>query len=163
MIKPVTFFALILLSLAGYSQYYSGYYVSQPQVHSFDHFKIKQDKNEVKTDGDLVIHAFYGKKLEIWEMRGELVDAQQEAYLISEYGQGKDIISVHSLKFMWDGNEWEYFLLGYLGEDKHRHFVVIEEIFNDETETELLEFNTFDWVKAHHITAPMVASTKHAN
>lgn len=79
-------------------------------------------------------------------------DELKRAKLIKEYNNGKDIISVHFLKFLWDGNEWEYFLLGYIGEDKHRHFVIVEEIFNDETESELLEFNKFDWVKAHHIT-----------
>ncbi len=152
--KKVT--ATITLSIAAlfaFSQSYTGYYVSAPQVHSFDHFKMKQQKDESKVEGDIELHAYCSKRDELWEMTAVLVsDEEQRDYLISEYGEGKDIVSVHFLKFMWDGNEWEYFLLGYKGLDRHRHFVVIEEIFNDETETQLLEFNVFDWVKAHHLT-----------
>lgn len=128
--------------------------MSEPQVHSFDHFKIKQEKGgNSKLEGDLILHSYCTKKQELWEMKAAFVqDDELRAYLIDEYGAGKEIISVHILKFLWDGNEWEYFLLGYRGADKHRHFVVVEEIFNDETETELLEFNTFDWVKSHHLS-----------
>jgi hypothetical protein len=152
--KLIATITLSLAALFAYSQYYSGYYVSAPQVHEFDHFKIKQEKNtQSKFEGDLDIHAYCSKKEEIWEMVGTLVtDEERKSFLIQEYGQNKEIISVHALKFLWDGNEWEYFLLGYLGEDKHRHFVVVEEIFNDESETELLSLSKFDWVKAHHIT-----------
>lgn len=152
--KVIATITFCLATFLAFSQYYSGYYVSAPQVHSFDHFKIKQTKLDYsKLEGDLEIHAYCSKKDELWEMTATFVaDETQRNYLINEYGDGKHIISVHALKFLWDGNEWEYFLLGYKGEDKHRHFVVIEEIFNDETETELLAFSTFDWVKAHHIT-----------
>lgn len=151
--KIVTTITLSIATLFVFGQQYSGYYVSAPQVHEFDHFKMKQQKDPTKVEGDIELHAFCSKKDELWEMTAEFVkDEERRNDLIREYGQGKNIISVHFLKFMWDGNEWEYFLLGYRGEDKHRHFVVIEEIFNDETETQLLEFNTFDWVKAHHIT-----------
>lgn len=150
--KIVTLIAFILTSLFVKAQYYSGYYVSDPQVHSFHHFKIKQEKDESKIEGDLLVHAYCDKN-ELWEQRATLIDDQeQRQYLINTYGNGKKIVSLHFLKFLWDGNEWEYFLLGYLGEDKHRHFVVIEEIFNDETETQLIELNTFDWVKGHHLT-----------
>lgn len=152
--KVIATITLFLVTLFAYSQYFSGYYVSAPKVHSFDHFKIKQSKDgATKLDGALDIHAYCSKKDELWEMVGEYVsDNERRSFLIKEYGQDKDIISVHTLKFLWDGNEWEYFLLGYLGQDKHRHFIVVEEIFNDETETELLAFSTFDWVKAHHIS-----------
>ena len=36
-------FTLIMLaaSFSSVAQFYSGYYVSDPQVHQFDHFKIK--------------------------------------------------------------------------------------------------------------------------
>jgi len=149
--------ATLILSIAvlfAFSQAYSGYYVSAPQVHSFDHFKIKQAKaDHSKVTGDIDLHAYCSKKDELWNMKALYVsDAEQRDYFIKEYGEEKDIVSVHFLKFPWDGNEWEYFLLGYIGEDKHRHFVVVEEIFYDEKEAELLEFNKFDWVKAHHIT-----------
>lgn len=134
-----------------FGQFYTGYYVSAPRVHDFDHFKIKQSHGVTKLDGDLTIHAYLDHD-EIWVERAVSVEDQNErAELIESYGEGKEIISTHVLKFQWDGNEWEYILFGYLGNEKHRHFVVIEEIFNDATETELLEFNTFDWVKGHHL------------
>ncbi|SNS80727.1 hypothetical protein SAMN05421640_1314 [Ekhidna lutea] len=143
---------LLLFSVLSYSQYYTGYYLSDPQVHSFDHFKIKQAHGHTKIDGDLTIHAYLGHS-ELWEQTAHFVANDEErGKLIAEYSHGEEIISVHVLKFMWDGNEWEYILLGYHGEDKHRHFIVIEEIFNDESESELLEFHRFDWVKGHHLT-----------
>lgn len=144
---------LILLCAASFSsaQFYTGYFVSDPQVHSFDHFKIKHEHDHTKLDGDLVIHAFIGNK-EVWEQRANYVhDESKKNELVANYSHGENIISAHILKFMWDGNEWEYILLGYIAPDKHRHFIVIEEVFNDETETRLLEFNRFDWIKGHHI------------
>lgn len=136
-----------------YAQYYTGYYVSDKKVHSFDHFKIKQDKTNDKTHGDLHVSAFAGDKL-LWENVMTYVEpASRRNYYVENYGEGREIISVHELKFMWDGNEWEYILLGYHHEDRHRHFIVIEEIFNDESETELKEFNRFDWVRGHRIAS----------
>lgn len=145
---------LTLLSFTSFAsaQFYTGYYVSDPQVHSLDHFKIKQAHGHTKLDGDLTIHAFIDHE-EMWEQTAHAVeDEMKKSKLISAYNHGEEIISTHILKFMWDGNEWEYILLGYLEEDGHRHFIVIEEVFNDESETKLLEFNRFDWVKGHHLT-----------
>ena len=151
--KKIILIILIFSALGSKAQFYTGYYVSAPQVHAFDHFKIKQSHGHTKLDGDLNIHAFIGHK-EIWDRTAEYVaDDEERNRLISDYSHGEDVISVHILKFMWDGNEWEYILLGYIADDKHRHFIIIEEIFNDDSETELLEFNRFDWVKGHHLTA----------
>ncbi|MEQ9466694.1 MAG: hypothetical protein RLN88_04740 [Ekhidna sp.] len=144
---------VLLFSISHFvlAQFYSGYYVSEPQVHSFDHFKIKHKHDHTKLDGDLTIHAYIAHN-EVWEQTAHAVtDEAKQAKLIADYNHGEEIISTHLLKFMWDGNEWEYILLGYLEEDGHRHFIVIEEIFNDASETRLLEFNRFDWVKGHHI------------
>ena len=150
--KKVILTTLILSVFSSSAQFYTGYYVSAPQVHAFDHFKIKQSHGNTKLDGDLTIHAFIEHK-EIWDRTATFVsDDGERERLISTYNHGENVISVHVLKFMWDGNEWEYILLGYIAEDKHRHFIIIEEIFNDDTETELLEFNRFDWVKGHHLT-----------
>ena len=150
-----TFTILLLSLLASYAsaQYYTGYYVSDPQVHAFDHFKIKHKHDHTKLDGDLTIHAFINHN-ELWEQTAHFVsDENLRKKLISDYSHGEEIISVHLLKFLWDGNEWEYIMLGYIAPDNHRHFIVVEEIFNDETETKRLEFNRFDWVKGHHLTA----------
>ncbi|MEP0987310.1 hypothetical protein [Ekhidna sp.] len=149
--KTVTVILLSILSLCSSAQFYSGYYVSDPQVHSFDHFKIKHKHDHTQLDGDLIIHAYLDND-ELWEQSAHYVeDDELRSKLIEDYSHGEDVISVHLLKFMWDGNEWEYILLGYINPDKHRHFIVIEEIFNDETETRLIEFNRFDWIKGHHI------------
>lgn len=149
--KPLVTLIMLVASYCTSAQFYTGYYVSDPQVHSFDHFKIKHQHDQTKIDGDLIIHAFIENK-EVWEQRAHFVENESERDdLIAKYSHGEDIISAHILKFLWDGNEWEYILLGYIAEDKHRHFIVIEEIFNDESETRLLEFNRFDWIKGHHI------------
>ncbi|MEP1032103.1 hypothetical protein [Ekhidna sp.] len=151
--KPFTTLILLIISHFSSAQFYSGYYVSDPQVHSFDHFRIKHEHDHTKLDGDLIVHAFIGHN-ELWEQSAHFVtDDLVRDELIANYGHREDIISAHILKFMWDGNEWEYILLGYMAEDKHRHFIVIEEIFNDETESRLLEFNRFDWIKGHHIVS----------
>lgn len=150
--KTIVTLLLFFTALNASSQYYSGYYVSDPQVHAFDHFKIKHKHDHTKTDGNLVIHAFMGHD-ELWVQTAHFVTEDDlREKLITEYSHGEEIISVHVLKFLWDGNEWEYILLGYLANDNHRHFIVIEEIYNDESETERLEFHRFDWVKGHHIT-----------
>lgn len=152
MYKLVAISILLAISHFSTAQYYTGYYVSDPQVHSFDHFKIKQEKNDSKLEGNLLVHAFIERQ-EIWSQTASYVeDDSEKSRLIELYQHGEEIVSVHELKFMWDGNEWEYILLGYMGDDKHRHFIIIEEVFNDETETRLLDFNRFDWVKAHHLT-----------
>ena len=144
----------ILVVYNSSAQFYTGYYMSDPQVHSFDHFRIRQAKSEEgKLQGDLQIHA-YEEKIELWTQTAHYVtDKTHYNDFVAKYNYGKEIISVHQLKFMWDGNEWEYVLLGYVATDKHRHFIVIEEIFNDESETELLEFHKMDWIKAHHLIA----------
>ncbi|MEQ6169019.1 hypothetical protein AAOE16_17600 [Ekhidna sp. MALMAid0563] len=151
--KTIATLLLFFTALYVSSQYYSGYYVSAPQVHSFDHFKIKHKHDHTKLDGNLIIHAYLDND-ELWEQTAHFVsDDELREKIITDYSHGEDIISVHMLKFLWDGNEWEYILLGYIANDNHRHFIVIEEIFNDESETELLEFHRFDWVKGHHLTA----------
>ena len=152
--KIVTLFLVaFFFSNITVAQVYTGYYVSDPQVHTFDHFKIKHKHDQTKLDGDLIIHA-YADHDEIWERKALFVsDPQLKNKIITDYSHGEEIISVHLLKFMWDGNEWEYILLGYIAEDEHRHFIVIEEIFNDDSETKRLEFNRFDWVKGHHLSS----------
>lgn len=146
----LAFFFGSMLAVSG--QFYTGYYVSDPQVHSFHHFKIHQDRDEVgKLHGDLHIRA-YNEDTYLWKQAASYVEDQSlYAELVDKYAHGEEIISVHMLKFMWDGNEWEYIMLGYIAPDKHRHFIVIEEVFEDETETNLLQFHRFDWVKGHHL------------
>ncbi|MEQ8907543.1 hypothetical protein [Ekhidna sp.] len=151
--RKITTLLLLTTAFCSSGQFYSGFYVSDPQVHAFDHFKIKHKHDHTQLDGDLIIHAYTDRE-ELWERTAHYVaDEQKRSSLIADYGHGEQIISCHVLKFMWDGNEWEYILLGYIAPDKHLHFIVIEEIFNDETETRLLEFNRFDWVKGRHISS----------
>ena len=151
--KTLFFVCLVVGSVySATAQFYTGYYVSDPQVHSFHHFKIHQDRDASgKLKGDLHIKAF-NKDTYLWKQPATYVE-NQDLYdeLIDKYAHGEEIISVHMLRFMWDGNEWEYIMLGYIAPDKHRHFIVSEEVFEDESETVLREFNRFDWVKGHHL------------
>lgn len=151
--RTLALLALFLSSAPFVSaQFYTGYYVSDPQVHSFHHFKIHQDRDESgKLKGDLHIKAF-NEDTYLWKQAAKHVNDQElYAELVDKYSHGEEIISIHMLTFMWDGNEWEYIMLGYIAPDKHRHFIVVEEVFEDETETVLLEFNRFDWIKGHHL------------
>ena len=134
------------------AQIYSGFYVSEPSVHSFHHFKIHQDRDDSgKLKGDLHIRA-YNEESYLWEQAAKHID-DPVLYdeLVANYAGEEKVISVHMLKFMWDGNEWEYIMLGYIAADKHRHFIVIEEVFSCECKTLRLRFNRFDWVKGHHL------------
>ncbi|MEO1256737.1 MAG: hypothetical protein AAFY41_17885, partial [Bacteroidota bacterium] len=96
---------LILISFSSHlsAQFYTGYYVSAPQVHAFSHFKIKQSHGQTKLDGDLKINAYIDHS-QIWEQTAAYVsDEVERNRLIKEYSHGEEIISAHTLKFMWDG------------------------------------------------------------
>ena len=60
--KPIVTLITALRCKSSSAQFYSGYFVSDPQVHSFDHFKIKYEHDQTKLDGDLIIHAFIGNR-----------------------------------------------------------------------------------------------------
>lgn len=140
----------LALPLALNAQFFTGNYVSEPQVEGFDRFYIKHNHgDEGRYEGVFSLKGFMGK-YQMWVERAETIHGDEADKMIKEYGGGLDILSVHKMKMMWDGVEWEFFLLGYLDEKNHGAFVVVEELFTDETETTLLELNTFHWVKGKH-------------
>ena len=132
-----------LLTLIGYSQHLTGYYESDPQMENYDHFKIhhKHDHLEVK--------AYIGNGLLWTSIAMEITDSKKD-YFIKKYGGGHDITSVHNLKVLLDGLDWEFFLLAFKDEKGKNRFVMVEEIFKDETEEELLELHLFEWSHTHH-------------
>jgi hypothetical protein len=133
----------LLFSSLLFSQHLTGYYESDPQMENYDHFKIhhKHDHLEVK--------AFIGAG-ELWTtVAMEITDAKKD-YFIKKYGKGNDITSVHELKVLLDGLDWEFYLLAYADDKGKNRFIVIEEIFMDETEEELLELHEFEWSHVHH-------------
>lgn len=136
-------FGILLISSTLFSQHLTGYYESDPQMENYDHFKIhhKHDHLEVK--------AYIGNG-ELWTtVAFEVTDAKKD-YFIKKYGQDKAITSVHELKVLLDGLDWEFFLLAYVDDQGKNRFVVVEEIFMDETEEELLEIHVFNWSHNHH-------------
>lgn len=78
------------------------------------------------------------------------ITGEKADYFIENYADGKNIESVHFVNTLMDGLEWQFFLLAYVDGDGKNAYIVVEQIFTDETETELLEINTFRWFHKHH-------------
>ncbi len=136
------------LAHGAYSQF-SGFYRSSPKIPGFDHFKIHHHHEHAgKYNGTFSLKAFYDRGL-LWEEEAKTVEGEEIDALVAQYGQGKDILSVHEMKIYWDGEEWEFFMLGYLDKKHHGAFIVVEEVFTDDTEEELLEIKTYKWIKTH--------------
>ena len=87
---------------------------------------------------------------EMWEEEAVLIHDETAKLLIKNYGKGHEILSVHKVSILWDGVDWELFFLSFINDEKQSSFLVIEEIFSDASETELLTFNTFNLIKSHH-------------
>jgi hypothetical protein len=135
------------------AQFFSGYYVSDPQLEGFHHFKIKHDHGDAgKYEGVFNLKGYMHKDV-LWDQEAVTIHGEEADYFIEKYGEERNILSVHEMKMMWDGNEFVVVMLGYLDEKDHGRFVVVEEIFNDESETELLEVKQYHWVKGRHILA----------
>ncbi len=86
----------------------------------------------------------------VWKRDAVTITGEEADYMVENYGEGKDILSVHKLKMLWDGVEWDFFFLGYLDSKGHGRFVVVEEIFSDVEETNLLKIEKFHWMKGRH-------------
>ncbi len=125
------------------AQHLTGYYESDPPMENYDHFKIHHKK------GQLVVRAFI-KNGELWSTLAYEIDDVEADYFIKKYGQEKDVTSVHQLKVLLDGLDWEFFLLAYKDTNNKNRFIVVEEIFMDETKEELLELHQFEWSHIHH-------------
>jgi hypothetical protein len=153
--KKVTLFVLLAFPCLLYAQFFTGYYESEPQMEGFDHFWIKhRHGDEAKYDGIFTLHAYIGHN-EAWSQTAITIHGAEAEGFIEKYGEGKDILSVHKMKLLWDGLEWEFFMLGFK-EEHHTSFIVVEEVFSDESETELLEINQYRWTKALHLSKKSV-------
>ena len=139
------------------AQFFSGYYSSEPQVEGFHHFKIKHhQEHEGKYEGVFSMKAYVADHL-VWEREAVTIHGDEADRMVADYGEGKEIVSVHKLRMLWDGVEWDFFFLGYLDAKGHGRFIVVEEIFSDETETDLLSIDKFHWSKGRHFQAELTA------
>lgn len=121
-------------------------------MEGFDHFEIRHEQGDQgKFEGVFTLHA-YVDHMEMWAEEAVTITGEEADYFIEKYGEQRTIVSVHKMKILWDGLEWEFFLLGYLDRDDHGQFIVVEELFSDESEDELLEVKRYTWTKAHHIS-----------
>jgi hypothetical protein len=149
--KKVVLYLTILVPNLLFAQFFSGYYESEPRMDGFDHFVIKHKHgDEGRYEGVFSLHAYVGHD-EMWSEHAVTIRGEEAQYFIDKYGKGNDIVSVHKMKIYWDGLEWEFFMMGYLDEHNHGRFIVVEELFADEEETELLQVNVYYWNKAHHL------------
>jgi hypothetical protein len=150
--KKVVFSLLVALPSLLSAQFFSGYYQSEPQMEGFDHFVVKHKHgDEGRYDGVFSLHAYIGHD-EMWSQNAQTIHGDEAQYFIKKYSGGEDILSVHKMKIIWDGVEWEFFMLGYLDKHHHGRFIVVEEIFSDKTENELLELKKYYWKKGHHLS-----------
>jgi len=128
---------------------FSGVYRSSPDLEGIDHFKLHHHHEHAgKYQGTFSLKAFYDKGL-LWEESAKTIEGADIDDLILQYGEGEEILSVHEMKLFWDGEEWEFFMLGYLDDKNHGAFIVVEEVFSDNTETELIETKSYRWLKSH--------------
>jgi hypothetical protein len=143
MTRIVLLTMVLFSAIISHAQRLTGYYESEPPMEDLDHFRIThhQDLFEVK--------AFLNEGL-LWSSEAMEMSGEGAEYFVNEYGQGRDIQSVHRLQVLLDGLDWEIFLLAYVDENGKNRYIVVEEIFLDETEQDLLEVNVFEWSHTHH-------------
>ena len=139
---------IVLSTIQLKGQFYSGNYVSQPQTEEYSHFQIKHHPHHEKYGGDLQIKAFVGDH-KLWTQNAILLDGSESEAFIKNYGADHDILSVYKLSILFDGVDWEYFLLGYEDERGHSRFRVVEEIFEIQGDAAPVELYVFDWCKKH--------------
>ena len=139
----------VALSFDSTAQFYSGKYESSPKMEDFDHIVIHQHPHHHKYGGDLSVKAFV-EHGELWHSKAVLVSEEKASEFKSKFAVDLNILSVYELDIELDGEEWEYFLLGYEDDNKKSSFVVVEEIFDFEDLTKPVEVNTFVWNKKHH-------------
>ena len=137
--KAAIFLFTFCVSTYVSSQHLTGNYVSTPQMENFEHFKIyhKQHHLEVK--------AFISSG-ELWSSVATKIEDVKADYLIKKYGKGEDVKDVYELKVLLDGLDWKFYLLAFIGDNNKNNFIVIEEIYADETEKQLMESHQFQWL-----------------
>lgn len=145
----IFFVFLAITANSAYSQFYSGKFISTPQMEDFDHMIIHQHPHHHKYGGDLSIKAFIPQG-ELWHSTARLLDDEKATAITNKFAKGKEILSVYELDIELDGEEWEYFLLGYKDQNDKGQFIVIEEIFDIEDKSNPIEINLFEWKRKEH-------------
>ncbi|MEQ9426149.1 MAG: hypothetical protein RJQ09_17125 [Cyclobacteriaceae bacterium] len=136
------------LAIGANAQKLSGYYVSDPQMEDYHHFKVHQ---EDKAATGLMIKAFTSKSDELWQREARLIHGEEAEFVKRKFATGIVIDSVYKLNILMDGSDWEFYLLGYHDHSKdHGAFKVIEEVFAREGDESPLKIAQFEWYKSHH-------------
>lgn len=146
------FLIVILLQFGvstSYAQFFSGKYHSEPIVEEFDYLKVHHHHTKHhKYEGDLTVKGF-GRTSELWELKAKMINGEKAEFFINKFGAGEKILTVYEFKLEIDGIEEDYILLGYENGKKHGQFIVIEEVFTDTAEEDMLSLKTFKLLKKH--------------
>ncbi|GEM_PF-7132315 len=146
MLRYFLVYAFTLFSVYASAQHYSGYYVSDPPLEDYHHFKIHQEHN----GSELLVKGF-SEHNELWSLRAPLLSETESQKLIEQFADHADIEKVYRISLLLDGADWEFLLLGYRDNKRdHGAFKVIEEIFEHEDDPEPELINKFEWYKSHH-------------
>ncbi len=135
-----------LYSLCSGAQHYSGYYVSDPPLEDYHHFKIHQAHH----GSELLVKAF-SERGELWEIQAPLLPDSESEKIIEQFAEHADIERVYQISLQVDGGDWEFFLLGYRDHERdHGAFMVIEEVFEHVADKDPDLIAKFEWFKSHH-------------
>lgn len=146
----IIFIQLLLISSIS-AQFFSGYYISDPSQDAFEHLKIHHHHSKHhKYEGDLSVKGF-SKYGELWELKATMISGEKASFFIEKFSNGNDIKTVYEFKIALDGIEEDFILLGYEGDDGHPAFSSVEEVYESAKEEKLVEFKTFNLIKAHHL------------
>jgi len=144
--STLTLVIFLLASASTFAQFYSGKFNSKPQLEDFEHFIVMQHAHHDKYGGDLTVKAFV-KSGELWHSKATLVEPEIAAEFIKNFGQNLDILSVYKMSIALDGEDWEYYMLGFKSKDrKHKgDFIIVEEIYHNISDVHPVEVNAFQW------------------
>jgi hypothetical protein len=130
-----------------FAQFFSGNYHSEPTVEEFDYLKIHHHHlKHHKYEGDLNVKGF-SQTSELWELKAKMISGEKSEFFINKFSGGEKILTVYEFKLEVDGIEEDYILLGHKNSKGHGQFIVIEEIFNDASEEEMLSLKTFKLIR----------------
>ncbi|MFT6867620.1 MAG: hypothetical protein ACJA08_002463 [Cyclobacteriaceae bacterium] len=147
----VLLFILLFANFALSAQFFSGYFVSDVPIDDFEHLKIHHHhSSHHKYEGNLMVKGF-SEHGEIWEMNAEMITGDKADFFIKEFGGDYSIVTVYEIKIYFDGIEEDFILMGYEESDGHPAFVVVEEVYSDEDESNLIKLKSFKLKKAHHM------------
>lgn len=145
--KSLIYLVFIVLLIPNlFAQHYSGYYVSDPPLEEYHHFKIHQKDH----GSHLMVKALMGK-IELWETEATVLEKNESLPIIEQFANGAEIDFVYELNIAFDGTNWKFFMLSYHDHARnHGAFKVVEEVF-ESNDDEADEVKRFEWYKSHHV------------